>query len=341
MAPSNLQHRRTHNLLLISKLLNQREAASPFTLVIDSLEQSAKPLLREYVRRANAAKTRVVYVSIETLRRPNGIEIFIPVTDQPPHVLQKEIASACAPADIRTLLVVDSLTTLASDPTANLPAFLSSLITPTTSLLAVYHADIPLPSSSLSPYIPLPLTLLKYLATTIFTLHSFSHVLACKAAADRSLAEPVFGLEEGMEGVLVGLGSNDSTGLVLEMEYRRKSGRGVKETYFLPSPPKLQPPIVRTASQPQRAVRELVILLEDYPLYHRDPKEALDAGKGADGEDVMDTTFNLGLTEKQRRDREGVVLPYFDAQAGKGGMGGRILYDMGAEDDFDEEEDEI
>jgi len=36
------------------------------------------------------------------------------------------------------------------------------------------------------------------------------------------------------------------------------------------------------------------------------------------------------------------VLPYFDAQKGEGaGEGGRILYDMGSEDDFDEEEDEI
>jgi elongator complex protein 5 len=56
----------------------------------------------------------------------------------------------------------------------------------------------------------------------------------------------------------------------------------------------------------------------------------------------MEATFNLGLTEKQRRDREGVVLPYFDAQVEVGGgEGGRILYEMGREDDFDEEEDEI
>lgn len=56
----------------------------------------------------------------------------------------------------------------------------------------------------------------------------------------------------------------------------------------------------------------------------------------------MDTTFNLGLTDKQRSDREGVVLPYFDAQREEGmGEGGRILYDMGEEDDFDEEEDEV
>ena len=43
----------------------------------------------------------------------------------------------------------------------------------------------------------------------------------------------------------------------------------------------------------------------------------------------MDTTFHLGLTEKQRRDREGVVLPYFDAQRGEGGEGGLPLLDVG------------
>lgn len=53
LAMASLQHRRTHNLLLISKLLNQRDAASPFTLVLDSLEQSGKSLLTEYMRRAN------------------------------------------------------------------------------------------------------------------------------------------------------------------------------------------------------------------------------------------------------------------------------------------------
>lgn len=42
-----------HNILLISRLLNQREGASPFTLVLDTLEQPAKPLIKEYIRRAN------------------------------------------------------------------------------------------------------------------------------------------------------------------------------------------------------------------------------------------------------------------------------------------------
>lgn len=48
-----LDHRRTHNLLLISRLLNLRDTASPFTLVLDSLSQSAKPLISEYISRSS------------------------------------------------------------------------------------------------------------------------------------------------------------------------------------------------------------------------------------------------------------------------------------------------
>ena len=52
MPPANISHRRTHNLLLISKLLSLRDNVSPLTLVLDSLEQPAAPLISEYIRRA-------------------------------------------------------------------------------------------------------------------------------------------------------------------------------------------------------------------------------------------------------------------------------------------------
>lgn len=52
MTDRALQHRRTHNLLLIQRLLTLREGSSPFTFILDSLEQSGKPLIREYVQRA-------------------------------------------------------------------------------------------------------------------------------------------------------------------------------------------------------------------------------------------------------------------------------------------------
>jgi len=230
------------------------------------------------------------------------------------------------------LLVFDSLNSLAATESANLPALLSSFISPTTPLLAVYHTDIPgrSPHAQSDPYAPAPLTLLKYLATTIFTTHSLHHVLAHKAARERSHVEPSFGLEEGVEGVLQGLGANGTKGVVLEMEHRRKSGRGVREWYFLP-PASASTPAALGKS------RENVILLEDHPDYR--PSDATLA-EPPGGEAEAQSTFELGLTEKQRQDRDGVVLPYFEAQRG-GGEGGRILYDMGSEDDFDEEEDEI
>ncbi|KAK4506193.1 hypothetical protein PRZ48_004158 [Zasmidium cellare] len=337
MAPTpSLQHRRTHNLLLISKLLNQRDASSPFTLVLDSLEQSGKPLSAEYVKRASVSKVRVIFVSFETLRKPQGVDVFVEAWKQSLQAWQKEVVD-CLKVDQsqKKLLIFDGLNTLAATQSSNLPGLLSSFISPTTSLLALYHTDVPLATSGTGAqdaYSPSALTLLRYLATTIFTTHSMHHVLARKAARDRSHAEPVFGLEEGVEGVLQGLGANGSEGLVLEMEHRRKSGRGVREWYFLP----LRDEFNKTTPAAGRA-REIVTLLEDHPQY-RSPEDSTAGAQEGEGE--AGTTFELGLTDKQRRDREGVVLPYFDAQKG-GGEGGRILYDMGEEDDFDEEEDEI
>jgi len=198
-------------------------------------------------------------------------------------------------------------------------------MTPSTTLLALYHLDQPNPRSA--PYAPPVLTLLRYLATTIMTMHALAHVLAAQTARGRSLAAPAHGLDEADEGVLQGLGANDGRGVVVDVESRRRSGRGVGVSFVL---------------APGGVGRARVVLLEEHVLYRRrrehDDRDDRDDGDAGTGE----VSFSLGLTEKQRRDREGVVLPYFDAQRdGGGGGGGRILYDMGVEDDFDEEEDEI
>ncbi|KAF2454502.1 Elongator complex protein 5 [Lineolata rhizophorae] len=338
MAPSALEYRRVHNILLISKLFNPGENASPFTLIIDSLEQSGKPILREYVRRANNSKIPVILVSFETLRPPKGVTHTIGGASIAQDALHKKITSLLAASTGRSLIIFDTLHPLITTafPTLPLPTFLSTLISPSTSILALYHADIPLPSPSISsPYSPAPLTLLKYLATTLITPHSPGHMLAARAARDRAIAAPSFGLDEDVEGALCGLGCNDARGTVLEVEYRRRSGRGMREWYFLPS---YSPPPAREARKVKEKEKERVVLLDDHPLFKRETEE----GQPAEGEDELDVTFSLGLTEKQRKDREGVVLPYFDAQKDAGvGEGGWILYEMGEEDDFDEEEDEI
>ncbi|KAL2400400.1 hypothetical protein ABEF95_012542 [Exophiala dermatitidis] len=360
MAHANLAHRRTHNLLLISKLLNQRDHASPLTLVLDTLEQPASPLTREYLRRARISRSTTIYLSFETFAKPRNVDFFIECfgeTQSPERIARKAANAVGKSGNKRYLILIDSLATLVAMATAsssklNLTAFLSSLLQPPQnaeqrgqqppqiSVVAVYHADIPLPapstmSASTDPYSPSPFSLLSYLATTIITVHSLSILHAEKLAQAKSHVAPVFGLAEEVEGVVIGLKPksvhlrDQERGIVLELEHRRKSGRGVLEWFFLPT--------ATTAKQqggPQ-AARETVTLLDDHPLF-RKPKEDETPEQVLSG-----MTFELGLTDRQRLEREGVVLPYYDAQKAGGGEGGRILYDMGAEDDFDEEEDEI
>lgn len=214
---------------------------------------------------------------------------------------------------------------------------------PHISVLATYHLDVPLPQTTKSStYQPESLTVLTYFATAILNVERLSSVISRKKARDRSLVEPLFGLDEGREGLLVSLGEKDGKagkeGLVIEMEVRRKSGRGVREIFVLQHAEES----VKSTSSAQKL--STITLLDDHPSYA--PPEDISPTVGAQEGDV-ETTFNLGLTEKQRRDREGVILPYFDAQKDSGGQGpgegGRILYDMGEEDreDFDDEEDEI
>lgn len=241
--------------------------------------------------------------------------------------------------------MIDSLHAIVShstnDQTFNLPSYLTSLIIPDprhpkrqTSLVAVYHTDVPCQNPP-GTYAPSPLAQLGYLATSIMTVHSVAHILAEKTARDRSLAAPAFGLAEELEGVVVGMNSKTKTlraetnGIVIELEHRRKSGRGVVEWFFLPS----QLPRQSTLAE---KLHDHIILLDDHPLFMKE----VEMPKGSE-EELSTLTFDLNLTERQKQERQGVVLPYFDAQkAGGAGEGGRILYDMGVEDDFDDEEDE-
>lgn len=57
-----VSYRRTHNLLLATRLLNQRDTASPFTLILDSLNQSARPLVKEYIRRASVRSNNIKHM---------------------------------------------------------------------------------------------------------------------------------------------------------------------------------------------------------------------------------------------------------------------------------------
>ncbi|KAL7795409.1 Elongator complex protein 5 [Trichoderma ceciliae] len=340
MAPSANSHGRSHSLLLLQRLLNLRDAASPLTLLLDNLEQPAWPVVSELMTRAKLAKTKIIFLSFSTLRKPRDADVFIKAAGKDLNAVSRELLAlypSFQPAAVkdktaqRAVVFIDSLNSLSSAATQSLAVFLSSIITPVVSIVAVYHTDVPviLPKS-FNEYEPHPFALLCHLATAILTLSNLQQEIERQKARGRSVAEPEWGLKEDREGVLIGLTergrSEDRGGVVISMELRRKSGRAVDEKFIL------MPASAAAKSGPGK-----LCLLTDHSMFTKPEAE-----QGEEGDDQPESTFNLGLTEKQRKDREGIVLPYFDAQTDIGaGEGGRILYEMGREDDFDDEEDEI
>ncbi|KAG5915882.1 hypothetical protein E4U61_004166 [Claviceps capensis] len=341
MAPENPIHSRSHSLLLLQKLLNLRDAASPLTLILDSLEQPAQPVLEEFVTRAKIAKAKVILLSFATVAKPTDVDILVKAAGRDLGVVTKElvahypVATAAQTPSQRAVVIVDSLNHLASSAVSAMPSFLTGIITPAISVLSIYHTDVPvvLPRSS-NEYEPHPFTMLSHLATAILRLSSLSQEIDRQGARNRAVQEPEWGLKEHREGVIKGLASKSaSSSVVIDMELRRRSGRTVSEKFVL------QRGEGTAGHGFAKSGTGKLMLLTDHDVFKA--PDANGTGEG-EGEEGPESTFDLGLTEKQRRDREGIVLPYFDAQTDIGaGEGGRILYEMGREDDFDDEEDEI
>ena len=335
--PISMMQYQRHCIHLMSKVLNIRTNASPFTLILDDLNQRAAPLTNELVRRALSRNINIVFVSFETSGIDPAIHSIPAYEDHTGTDILMSIENAMK--DFKeSLVIVDSLYDLLHVKNVAIEALFSLVVGKFASTLTgVYHQDMLAEPNSENAYIPQSLDVLKFMATSILTCKSFAHVLAAKAAKERSLPEPTHGLLQGAEGIVQALDATVYRGIVIEAEFRHKSGRPESESYFLrnaqhrdyhdPLPGKL----VGTLK------REFVVLLDQVPAYGNKDITALVNAAGNE----IESTFNLGLTDKQKAAREGVVLPYFDAQKGEGGEGGRILYDMGSEDDFDEEEDEI
>jgi elongator complex protein 5 len=105
--------------------------------------------------------------------------------------------------------------------------------------------------------------------------------------------------------------------VIVYLEYRRKSGRTISENCILNLLSSRVEPLVTES-----------------------------AGKSPEGIGLdFGTTFNLsGLTQRQKKSKEDVVLPHFLAQGlpptdNARGDTAEIEYTLDAEDDFDDEED--
>ncbi|CCG82820.1 Elongator complex protein 5 [Taphrina deformans PYCC 5710] len=324
----------TRPTLLISRILQFKDI-SPLLILTDSIFQSAAPLLDHLASSARSAKFRVITINwrresdVCTMTSPAARDTLPQVKDLD-GILQ-EIGLLAGQASSKVLMVIPDLNDFLAQNAAHLSTFLSSLIQispDTVSVCAIHHRDVPVPGYA--SHLPSPETLLQYLATTIIDVDSLEHVLLQRDAERRSRTSRVTLDLEGRD-IFVPVGSNCDR-LYLDLEHRRKSGRGNTESSVFD---------VRTG--------RILATGEVDGLEHRLERPA-EVGIPEEHE----LGFKIGLSEKQQRDRDGVMLPhYVQIENGRGGVveetkqdvagtaaagGGNIYYEPDSGDDFDAED---
>jgi elongator complex protein 5 len=175
-------------------------------------------------------------------------------------------------------------------------------------VITTHHVDIPL--NSVFPHYPSAQLLLSHLSTTILQVSSIGHHQLRVAAESNALPDPVEE-DRARNGNLSTLGSNFTRSLIINVEYKKKSGRTIVE---------------KTGMEVRSGKLES---LPSNEATHNQHSEAVD----------FETTFNLGISDRQKHSKQEVILPHFAAQISSKEPSTDIEYTMDAEDDFDDEED--
>lgn len=304
--------------LLISRILQFRDL-SPLLVFTDSALQSAYPLLLHFEEAAKRAHLKVIKIGwnrthndVCTLHSTSATQEGLPTSKTIDQILS-EIRNLTAGRD-KILLSISDLNDFLGLSASHLSTFLSSLIAISPgriSICTIYHSDIPL--VAYPSHLPTPEVLLNYLGTTIIRITgSLSHVLLSREADFKSRTSPI---ELDLEGrdIFVPLGSNQDN-IVFVVEHRRKSGRGVSEECVF------------------NGRDRTIVASTDVPGLH--PAEQRTAEATIDEEELG---FKISLSEKEKVDRDGVVLPHFRAQETEA-REGNIYYEPDSGDDFDQED---
>lgn len=292
--------------ILLTRLLGLKEN-SPFLLVLDSLAQSAHHLILEFINRS-ASNTRVIYLSFETINKPNYATDYVDLTSNdisPAKVIQlvRELVTTTQPSSItsaKTLIVVDSLNYI---PTEELSSFISGCIIPGTSLLGVFHTNIPQSQPTVINH-PSPINILSFIASSIFEVDPLLD--------EEKIDEEALEIAINKLQTPINVHLNSST-YKLTLTNRRKSGRSLTYRYVIDSAKK-SIEVYTPALGSEEAREEDEALLKDL------------------------TTFNLTTNSKQKLAREQVDLPFMQAQEALGSSGGAIVYEFEKDDDYDEED---
>lgn len=278
--------------VLLTRLLSLREN-SPFLLVLDSLAQSSRFLVDEVGHRC--ASNKIIYLSYETLNAPSYVTDFIDCTSHSTADIVEQVKKIPS-SPSKSLIIVDSLNYI---PSEELTQFVTGMIQPSFTLLGVFHTNCPQPQSNVLNY-PSPISLLSYIASSIFEVEPFSSKIDPETL-DNKLARFEMPINVSLNSPI----------FKLALTNRRKSGRSIKYLFKIDSTTHV------------------------YEIH----KETVEENDPEDDELLKDlTTFNLTTNSKQKLAREQVELPFMQAQDALGSSGGAIVYEYEKDDDYDEED---
>uniref|UniRef100_A0A0L0NMT2 Elongator complex protein 5 n=1 Tax=Candidozyma auris TaxID=498019 RepID=A0A0L0NMT2_CANAR len=276
-----------NSVVLLSRHLSLKEV-SPFNLVVDSLNQSAYYIIQEFVSNANAP---VLLLSFENSLPPSWATEFMDCLGAQLKEVIKFIIDRSSKIQ-KKLVIIDSLNYIPCD---ELTSFMSSLVLPFNTVLAVYHSNCPSPQ--LTNY-PSPLSLLNYIALAAFYVEPEN--VEDEEDNETSINKLILPIQGTLNGQK----------FTLKMIKKKKSGKAWQHEFLF-----------------------------DLKMHSYVPLRKAKGSTEDDDELLKDlTTFNLGTSSKQRLAKEQVELPFMEAQAELGKVGGAIVYQFEKDDDYDEED---
>ncbi|KAF9203269.1 hypothetical protein BGZ49_006612 [Haplosporangium sp. Z 27] len=338
---------------ILERILTGKET-SPFILVKDTLEQSGQVLGFELLKNtpkdhtiilvcAETAPDRLVSLiqsehrkvvvdcysnplgwtdafqpsSLETKSSKSSSHVtsIVSLNLSSPRKVTKAIADIISKNDSFTIYF-DSLSQflLASIPeTFNLIRSITGMLSDTSRIIAIYHEDVP-DADSFSPDASKPLAAnsLAHIATTLITIKNSEAIRQDQEDLRR-------GVVTVKEFSYLTVHGNAWDSAVCEIEHKRKSGKVTRESnaYRLESP------------TGELLVVNLWDVVGDMP-----DVEKLDLEESQTADPAANLSFNLNLTEEQRKAKNETVLPYLKTQESTGA----IYYEPDAADDFDDDD---
>lgn len=281
--------------ILLKRILSLKEN-TPFLLSLDTVNQTHKPLTDEFVFNVESSQIPIpiTYLSFETSIKckpsylqqgRDSFHTFYSISDPE----KKQTISKLINSTSKNLIIVDSFNYLNKRQMIDMLKVLSN---PFNVLYGVYHLDIS-PISNDSPSV---LSHLTFLASVIFDIR---HLKIDESKHYAHLDTPKFPEFA------------TSNTFLLDLTYRRKSGRELKYKYTFDTNN------------------------HNYKLI-----ELANGNDQVEDESLLEglTTFNLSTNDKQRKQRDQVDLPFMEAQKSLGAVGSAIVYTFEKDDDYDEED---